>query len=73
MLGTPCLTLQWNTERPITLREHSGASILVGNNVELIRKEYNATLKLERKPLRPELWDGKTAERCLTAILNYDK
>lgn len=21
VLGTPCLTLRWNTERPITLRE----------------------------------------------------
>ena len=72
VLGTSCLTLRWNTERPITLREHGGASVLVGNNVELIRKEYNATLKLERKPLRPVLWDGHTAERCLQAIINYN-
>jgi len=36
-----------------------------------LRKEYNATLKLKRKPLRPELWDGHTAERCVEAIVNY--
>ncbi len=71
VLGTPCLTLRWNTERPITLREHGGASVLVGNNVERIRKEYNDTLKLNRTPKRPELWDGKTAARCVEAIVNY--
>lgn len=73
VLGTPCLTLRWNTERPITLREHGGASVLVGNNIERIRKEYRETLRLERKPERPELWDGKTAERCLKAILEYNE
>jgi UDP-N-acetylglucosamine 2-epimerase (non-hydrolysing) len=71
VLGTPCLTLRWNTERPITLREHGGASVLVGNNIERIRKEYYHTLTLNRKPERPELWDGKTAGRCLDAILNF--
>ena len=71
ILGTPCLTLRWNTERPVTLREHGGASVLVGNNVGRIRDEYQATLSTVRKPVRPELWDGKTAERCLDAILNY--
>ncbi|MCK5137852.1 MAG: UDP-N-acetylglucosamine 2-epimerase (non-hydrolyzing) [Bacteroidales bacterium] len=69
VLGTPCLTLRWNTERPITLYEHGGASVLVGNNVERIREEYQNALVKERKPVRPELWDGKTAERCLEAIL----
>jgi len=71
VLGTPCLTMRWNTERPITLREHGGASILVGNNIERIRIEFNDTLNKNRKPERPELWDGKTAERCLHAIINY--
>ena len=33
VLGTPCLTLRWNTERPVTLREHGGVSVLVGNNL----------------------------------------
>jgi len=72
ILGTPCLTLRWNTERPITLREHGGVSILVGNNIECIREEYRIALKEERKPLQPELWDGKTAARCLKAILNHE-
>ena len=40
VLGTPCLTLRWNTERPVTLREHGGASVLVGNDVARIRTEY---------------------------------
>ncbi|MCK5137829.1 MAG: UDP-N-acetylglucosamine 2-epimerase [Bacteroidales bacterium] len=69
VLGTPCLTLRWNTERPITLYEHGGASVLVGNNVERIREEYQNALIKERKPVRPELWDGHTAERCLEAIV----
>jgi UDP-N-acetylglucosamine 2-epimerase (non-hydrolysing) len=69
VLGTPCLTLRWNTERPVTLRENGGASVLVGNNIDRIRAEYYKTLALERSPRRPELWDGRTAERCLKAIL----
>jgi len=71
VLGTPCLTMRWNTERPITLREHGGVSILVGNNVERIKEEFFKALKESRNPERPELWDGNTAERCLSEILSY--
>jgi UDP-N-acetylglucosamine 2-epimerase (non-hydrolysing) len=71
ILGTPCLTLRWNTERPVTLREFGGASVLVGNNIDRIRKEYHIAIAQQRKPIRPELWDGMAAERCLQAILNW--
>ena len=71
VLGTPCLTLRWNTERPVTLKEYGGASVLVGNNIERIREEYHTALQAGRAPQRPELWDGKTAMRCVEAIVNY--
>jgi UDP-N-acetylglucosamine 2-epimerase (non-hydrolysing) len=72
VLGTPCITLRWNTERPITLRENGGACVLVGNNIDQIRKEYiYTTTKMKRIPERPNLWDGKTAKRCLNELINY--
>ncbi len=69
VLGTPCLTLRWNTERPVTLRKHGGVSVLVGNNIERIRKEFFHTLMLKRNPSRPKLWDGHTAERIVKIII----
>jgi UDP-N-acetylglucosamine 2-epimerase (non-hydrolysing) len=71
VLGTPCLTLRWNTERPVTLREHGGVSVLVGNNLVRIRDEYRRTMTMKRSPCRPELWDGQTAERIVNTILEF--
>jgi UDP-N-acetylglucosamine 2-epimerase (non-hydrolysing) len=71
VLGTPCLTLRWNTERPITLREHGGASVLVGNSIERIREEYRNAIQMTHTPHRPELWDGNSAGRCLKSILEF--
>jgi UDP-N-acetylglucosamine 2-epimerase (non-hydrolysing) len=71
VLGTPFLTLRWNTERPVTLLQHGGAGYLVGNNIDNINRDFEKILKENRTPRRPELWDGHAAERCLQAILNY--
>jgi UDP-N-acetylglucosamine 2-epimerase (non-hydrolysing) len=71
VLGTPCLTLRWNTERPVTLLDNGGSAILVGNDVGLIKKGFNEMLSMTRKPNKPEFWDGHTAERCLKAILDH--
>jgi len=71
ILGTPCLTLRNNTERPITLREYGGASVLVGNDLGLIRSEFNQLINLPRRPVRPELWDGNAAGRCVEALMNH--
>lgn len=73
VLGTPCLTLRWNTERPVTLREHGGASVLVGNSIDIIRRAYQETFSCCRIPVRPELWDGHTAERIIHEILRFEK
>jgi UDP-N-acetylglucosamine 2-epimerase (non-hydrolysing) len=68
VLGTPCLTLRWNTERPVTLRQHGGAGVLVGNDVVTIRQTCREVLHSGRAPSRPELWDGQTAQRIVAAI-----
>ena len=44
----PCLTLRKNTERPITLKENGGVSLLVGNSVEKIRSGFREALKFSR-------------------------
>lgn len=71
VLGTPCITLRYNTERPVTLRENGGTSVLAGNNVDKIAEEFLKSLSLPRKSFRPPLWDGKTAGRCVKAIVEY--
>lgn len=73
VLGTPCLTLRNNTERPVTLREHGGASVLVGNDVARIRAEYRAVLLADRRPRRPEFWDGRTAGRIVDALVAEER
>ena len=61
-LGTPCLTLRENTERPITVT--LGTNVLIGRDWELLRNAFHAALDGGRKPpCRVPLWDGKAAER----------
>jgi UDP-N-acetylglucosamine 2-epimerase (non-hydrolysing) len=61
-LGTPCLTLRENTERPITVT--MGTNVLIGRNWELLRNRFYLALNAthERK-IPPPLWDGKAADR----------
>jgi UDP-N-acetylglucosamine 2-epimerase (non-hydrolysing) len=73
VLGTPCLTLRFNTERPITLFENGGASYLVGNNVDVIKKRFFSVLASNRIPNKPDFWDGNTAERCVKSIIQFNK
>ena len=47
------------------------SAILVGNDVDLIKKGFKEMLSMSRNPKKPKLWDGRTAERCLKAILNH--
>jgi UDP-N-acetylglucosamine 2-epimerase (non-hydrolysing) len=69
VLGTPCITLRWNTERPITLCEHGGTCILAGNDVNNIRKGFDVLRNKKRSPARPDLWDGHTADRIVEVIV----
>jgi UDP-N-acetylglucosamine 2-epimerase (non-hydrolysing) len=66
-LGVPCLTVRTNTERPVTVE--IGTNILVGRDLETIRRETTIVLAGKHKVGRiPSLWDGHAAER-IAAVL----
>ncbi len=69
VLGTPCLTLRPCTERPITLIEHGGVSILSGNTSGQLRSTLNSVISLPRRPFRPPFWDGQTAQRIVDILI----
>jgi UDP-N-acetylglucosamine 2-epimerase (non-hydrolysing) len=69
-LGIPCLTLRENTERPVTVE--MGTNLIVGTDAERItRAAFGAldTPKDEGGARVPPLWDGRTADRILDALL----
>jgi UDP-N-acetylglucosamine 2-epimerase (non-hydrolysing) len=69
ILGVPCLTLRHNTERPVTI-DH-GTNRLVGNDPEVIRAAADAVLSgADPADRRPELWDGRSAERIADVIVD---
>jgi UDP-N-acetylglucosamine 2-epimerase (non-hydrolysing) len=68
LLGVPCITLRNNTERPETIT--MGTNEMIGDHFDSLRA---ALQKLNDKKWKkgniPPLWDGKTAERIVQAIL----
>ena len=69
-LGTPCLTVRENTERPITVE--IGTNKLVGRNVHRLVAELKAILAGQRKTgTIPPFWDGRTAERIAEIIVHW--
>lgn len=67
-LGTPCLTLRQNTERPVTVT--MGTNSLIGFDMDLLKSEV---FKILDEGLRaaeiPPLWDGSAGERIAEIIM----
>jgi len=66
-LGVPCVTVRENTERPVTIAV--GTNILAGVTKEGIRAAIRGQLTSKPTARAPELWDGRSAERILDAII----
>jgi UDP-N-acetylglucosamine 2-epimerase (non-hydrolysing) len=68
-LGIPCLTLRENTERPITVE--LGTNRVVGCDPARVTAAAREILSssTERPARIPELWDGRAAERIISALL----
>ena len=70
VLGTPCLTLRSNTERPVTIL--SGTNRLVGNEPGAILDAARRELDDPMAPRgTPELWDGHAGARIAAEIAGF--
>ena len=68
VMGVPCLTLRDNTERPETVIV--GTNELIGTNPKNIAPAMKTLFAGEwKKGGIPELWDGKTAGRIVTHLI----
>jgi UDP-N-acetylglucosamine 2-epimerase (non-hydrolysing) len=69
VLGIPCFTLRANTERPITVDLGTNTVLGVGASaVENLPRSLNGSQP--RRPVEPEGWDGRAAERVRDVILS---
>lgn len=61
-LDIPCLTLRENTERPVTVTEGTNRLVKPEALLTAVETVLSGNWPSGR---RPDLWDGKTAQRCL--------
>ena len=68
ILGTPCVTLRSNTERPESV--DVGANILAGNKKEDITSAVDKMLTTEKIWSNP-FGDGKSAHRIINILSSH--
>ena len=67
-LGVPCLTVRDNTERPVTVK--TGTNTVIGRDPDRLYQAVRAVLDGGgRRGKRPELWDGRAAERIACVLV----
>lgn len=71
VIGKPCIVLRNNTERPLTLIKNGGTCRLTLNREKDLNDALAFFEEMHLASVVPEKWDGKTAERCLEAIISF--
>ncbi len=67
----PCITLNSYTEHIETVKK--GSNVLVGENPELLSAEMEKMVRKQWKPCGvPERWDGRSAERIVSILQEYN-
>jgi UDP-N-acetylglucosamine 2-epimerase (non-hydrolysing) len=69
MLGIPCVTLRYSTERPITVTH--GTNVLAGSRKEAIIHHALSQLHRPAAPQRPRFWDGRAGERIIEILSHH--
>lgn len=71
-LGIPCMTLNTYAEHPETI--HLGTNCLIGDNLSLLAESLDTLQQGNwKKGQLPERWDGRTAERIVQTLIEYEK
>ena len=71
-LDVPCLTVRDNTERPVTVTV--GTNSVIGRDPDRLHQAVRSVLdEGGRRGKRPELWDGRAAERIASVLAGESK
>jgi UDP-N-acetylglucosamine 2-epimerase (non-hydrolysing) len=67
ILGTPCVTVRENTERPVTVE--SGTNAIAGTKTDNIKEAIRCQASKQRKACVPRNWDGKAGARIVNVLI----
>lgn len=71
ILGTPCITLRDNTERPETVEV--GSNRVVGTSIDALKESIGHFLSSANFPWENPYGDGQAAQRIVDFVINFEK